>query len=618
MIKPSLHIPFLIALSLLLFALNIGGYDLWPPDEPRFAEVAREMRQSGDYLVPRVNGEPYKEKPPLLFWAMAAASLPFDDVTPIPARLPSVLAGVMTVLITYLLARKLYDDKVAFWAAVIMATSQRFWWQARFGQIDMLLTACLSLALLAFWLWHENRNAKWLVVFYASIAAAVYAKGPPGIVFPACLVFTFYWKDKASRRKLHFFVGLAAVALLIAIWLIPARMAASSQMEAAAGGAIGANLYRQIIGRIFLGVSHAHGPFYFMYNLPIDLMPWALFLPWTLPWVWKRRKQGPEMRLLLSWTVPAFIFFSICSGKRALYLLPLFPALSILLSASILDLMDSDRRKWRRNTALAWLGMLLVFTAAPFAIFFSEYSQIWNNNLVILSAVCLLAAIQTAYAIFKTELRDLHTLFAKHIVVILVCAVLIIFPMVNAFKSAKDFCEPVRTAARAGNEFDLYSVLFSREEFVYYSEHFHEPIMDEAFSLDVETTPEELDDMQDDMRRVIQKMTGAVEIGSIQSPSEQELAELAEAFQNAESTEEFQPALMEQYKQILTEESGKFVSNFASESPAFLIVQERDWRWFAAINPEATHFKILKNRTVGSRHVLLIANEAGFELTKKQ
>ena len=76
MMNTRYHLPILIALSMLLFLVNLGGYDLWPPDEPRFAQVAREMLDSGDYLVPRMNGKPYTEKPPMLFW-MAARFIVF-------------------------------------------------------------------------------------------------------------------------------------------------------------------------------------------------------------------------------------------------------------------------------------------------------------------------------------------------------------------------------------------------------------------------------------------------------------------------------------------------------------------------------------------------------------
>ena len=74
--NPRYHLPILTLLAAVIFLTNLGGYDLWPPDEPRFAQVAREMLQSGDFLVPRINGQPYTEKPPMLFWATALLSAP--------------------------------------------------------------------------------------------------------------------------------------------------------------------------------------------------------------------------------------------------------------------------------------------------------------------------------------------------------------------------------------------------------------------------------------------------------------------------------------------------------------------------------------------------------------
>ena len=90
-------IAVLLALAALLFFVNTWGYDLWPPDEPRFGEVAREMMQSGNYLAPYCNGEPYKEKPPLLFWVISAISMPFGDVTEFSARAASGLAALVVV-----------------------------------------------------------------------------------------------------------------------------------------------------------------------------------------------------------------------------------------------------------------------------------------------------------------------------------------------------------------------------------------------------------------------------------------------------------------------------------------------------------------------------------------
>ena len=130
---------FLLLLGLAVFVPAIGTHDLWPADEPRYAQVAREMLESGDCLTLRINAEPYLEKPPLLFWAIAAVSKPFGDVSAISARIPSVVSALVVVALTYLFAARLYTPRLAFWSALVLMTANRFWWQATHAQIDMLV-----------------------------------------------------------------------------------------------------------------------------------------------------------------------------------------------------------------------------------------------------------------------------------------------------------------------------------------------------------------------------------------------------------------------------------------------------------------------------------------------
>ena len=183
-------LPALLLLATLVFGINAGGYDLWPPDEPRYAEVAREMGETG-YLVPRINGEVYTEKPPLLFWSMAAFNALFGEANAWTARLPSILAGVYTVVILFLLGRRMFNPQVAFWAAIVLITCFRFWYMARRGQIDVLLTATMITALYAFWRWDDERKTAWLALAYTAIGAGMLAKGPPALVFPLLFLFTF-------------------------------------------------------------------------------------------------------------------------------------------------------------------------------------------------------------------------------------------------------------------------------------------------------------------------------------------------------------------------------------------------------------------------------------------
>jgi len=123
-------IAVLVAAFVVLTA-NLGGYDLWPPDEPRFGQVAREMMQSGNPFALTINGEPYKEKPPFLFWLITLISFPYGDVTESTARVPSALAALLAVFFTYRLALRLYGVRAAVCAGFVLITTALFWWEAR-------------------------------------------------------------------------------------------------------------------------------------------------------------------------------------------------------------------------------------------------------------------------------------------------------------------------------------------------------------------------------------------------------------------------------------------------------------------------------------------------------
>jgi 4-amino-4-deoxy-L-arabinose transferase-like glycosyltransferase len=603
---------FLLFFGLAVFVPAIGTHDLWPADEPRYAQVAREMLETGDAITLRINEQPYLEKPPLLFWAIAAVSKPFGDVSALTARIPSVVSALVAVAFTYLLAARLYSPRVGFWSALILITANRFWTQATHAQIDMLLTAFMSGGLYAFWRWHKTPRPGWLLLFYGCSAAGVYAKGPVGVIFPLLLIFSFYWKRPEARKRTHWALGILAIAVLIALWLIPARLAASREAQTIATETVATDLFRQTIGRFILGVSKAQWPWYYLETLPADWLPWSLFLPWTLPYVWKRRREGEEMRFLLCWILPAFVFFSACVGKRALYLLPLFPAMAILIARSVLDLMEGDHAVWRRRTGLVWAAVLLLLAAAPFALRFSPYPDAWSAELLAFSACAAVFAAVTLYHVVRTDMRQLHALMASHFAGLVILVALVALPQLNEFKSARPFCEPIRTLAETGESFHLYSVGFSREEYVYYAHHPHTPVLIEL--LDLETAqplaPREMVRLQKRMKKIIADAVEDVPADVMDSVSEAELQALETAMHDA-ADDEVAPGLLEQFRDKLVRETNVFFEVFESDAPAFLFVMENDWRWILAIHPSACAYPIIRSEQVGSRYVLLIANKAG-------
>ena len=301
------------------------------------------MITTGNYFLPHVNNEPYTEKPPLFFWLISALSYPFGDVTPWTTRLPSVGAGLITLLFTWLMARRLFNARVAFWTCLILLTMQRFWWNARCGQIDMTLTACLTVGLYGFLRFQEKRQLRWLPLFYLAAALGLYAKGPGVGVFPTLFILAWSWRQPdRCLHWIHIVVGMGCAVVLYGLWAVPAHFLTAQETQAAAADTLTSNMFRHTIGRFLLGVSHANWPWYYLKTLPADWLPWTLFLPWTLIWTWRHRKDSESMHFLLCWIVPAFIFFTIALGKRAVYLLPLFPAFAMLFAVSILELMDGD------------------------------------------------------------------------------------------------------------------------------------------------------------------------------------------------------------------------------------------------------------------------------------
>ena len=189
---------YILILALLCTALyfpGLGARDLWNPNEPNFSEAAREMMESGNYIVPTRNGEPLGMKPAPYYWLIIASSHITGGLTETAARLPSALFGLLTVLLVFCLARRVMEDEWAFITALFFATTPRIMWQARWVEADMTLLFFITLCLYLFFRGFESldNTAKKRLFFicgYAAAAGAVlqvaerlYAMDPEWVVF---------------------------------------------------------------------------------------------------------------------------------------------------------------------------------------------------------------------------------------------------------------------------------------------------------------------------------------------------------------------------------------------------------------------------------------------------
>jgi len=339
-------VVFLLVFGFAWFA-NLGQRDLFNTDEGRYAEISREMVASGDWLTPRLDGLKYFEKPPLQYWATAAAFEAFGQ-NGWTARLWTGLTGFLGVLFTAFAAARLFGAAAGRAAGLILGSCLMWVFMGHASSLDMGVSFFLSFAVSAFALAQRDEappgsRRRWMLLGWAACALAMLSKGLIGIVLPAgAVAFYVLWqRDWRLLARLELARGLALFLAITAPWFI---MVSLANHEFARFFFIHEHFDR------FL--SKDHGRFqpwwYFLPLLALGLVPWTLALPGALASAARRRPLlsfNPQ-RFLLAWSVLVFVFFSVSDSKLFGYILPIFPALAMLLG---------DWLPRIGSRALAWL-----------------------------------------------------------------------------------------------------------------------------------------------------------------------------------------------------------------------------------------------------------------------
>lgn len=319
--KKVIYLLLLISFSYLFFFYNVGSYSLKEPDEGRYAEIPREMVEQGDYIVPHLNYVRYFEKPPLLYWVTAASYRTFG-MSEWSFRFPNALAALLCVLVTYLFASRRFGQDAGLLSSFMLMTSIGFLAMARIVTIDMLFAFLLSAALFCFYEYYTDGRRRFLNLFFSALALAVLAKGPVAIVLMAAtiLIFLFLEKRLSFLKKIARPEALLLFTAIAAPWFI---WMCVKEREFFQFFFIDQHILR------FLTTKHKRsGPVYFFILVLFGgLFPWSIFLPRAIARFWKTK----EMRLLLIWSAVVFVFFSISGSKLIPYILPIFPALAVVL-----------------------------------------------------------------------------------------------------------------------------------------------------------------------------------------------------------------------------------------------------------------------------------------------
>lgn len=350
----------------LWFCALLGLRPLGNPDEGRYTEIPREMAATGDFVTPRLNGVKYFEKPPLVYWLSALTFRQFG-VNEFTARLWNGLFAVLGVLVTYIAARTLYGRGAGIWAAIVLATSLMYFVMSQIVLLDMAVAVTVSGALFAFLLAvREPRGRRRLGLFlicYGFMALATLSKGLIGIALPGAVMF--FWVLMLNRwRALWPFYPIVGSLLLLAI-------AAPWHVWAARANPDFLNFYfvHEHWLRFTTRVHDRYEPWWFFLPvLLVGLFPWVFFawqaIAQSLADGWKARRLQAEAWFFLIWIVFIVAFFSRSQSKLIPYILPVFPALAVLIGRAVAGVWQGESGHAFRWGARAFIAAAVLLAVA--------------------------------------------------------------------------------------------------------------------------------------------------------------------------------------------------------------------------------------------------------------
>ncbi len=422
-----------------LFLAGVQSVGVVGADEPRYAQVAREMMQRHDWVTPTLWGKPWLEKPPLYYWMTEIAYKASGGVHDWAARLPSVVLTALMVFFIYFWARRFYRG-MELDAALITAASAAIVGFSRAASMDMPLTATFTVAMLSWFAWYAHRKRLWLLAFYLSLALGTLAKGPVA-VFLAGVMITIFVASRREWKLLLQTLWPAGVLLFLVValpWYIAVQRANPQFFREF--------ILQQNLARYTSDLYRHSQPFwYFLPVALLGLLPWVAFAISAVvdairDWRFSVEQPPGEADLstfLVIWFLFPILFFSFSRSKLPGYILPSIPAATILLAYFI------RRREQDGDKPPVWLILLhgLIAAALLIAAFIVPFKLL---HLSLPTSVLIVAALLAlcAVAFFTAMLisRGYRVLRFATLVPVVIAFALVLrgtAPIIDGLESAR-------------------------------------------------------------------------------------------------------------------------------------------------------------------------------------
>ncbi len=444
--KRGYYVYLFTSVCLCLFLADLGGRDLWDIDEGMNAAIARTMLSTGEWITPTFNGQAFLDKPPLFNW-MTAASFSVFGLSEFAARLPSALCGLGTVLLTFLIGRKVYSATSAALASIILATSLYFLALARVVQYDVPFTFFTTLVMY-FYVAASSADRIRLpsIGICAAAAFAVLIKGPLGVVIPGLAIagHLLLTRGLSMIPRLLNPVAILVFVLIAAPWYV--------LMERANPGYLHYFILQQhvanLLGSASTAVARHPEPFYFyLAAMVLALLPWSLTLPQSIYGALKNREsEGNNMSLFfVIWVLGTLLLLSVAASKLSNYVLPILPAAALILGrywARLLSMYASRRKPDLvvvLGIAAVVLGTLAIYAilAEPWIDWETQLGIRWSDAECFIVAFSSLFSVALIFASLGMQRATFVTL-ASVSPFAMFYFLMVLAPATDAFKGAKE------------------------------------------------------------------------------------------------------------------------------------------------------------------------------------
>lgn len=455
------HILMLSFLCILLFFFRMGNPSLWDIDEGMHASTSKDMILNDNWITPMYNGEKFYDKPALFNWFVAVSFLLFG-FTEYAARLPAALLGWGCVITTYYLGRKMFNPLTGFLSAVILATSVEYIALSRVVVHDISLVFFITLALALFYIGHqsEKKRRAHFLIGYAALGFAALAKGPVGLLLPVMIIgiFLIFKKNIGFVKEMQIGWGILIFSGIAGPWYTMICLQNSDYFEYF--------FIKQNFGS-FLDDVHSRHPEPFYYYLPLlfgGFFPWSFFLPYVLYNAIREKIKlyGDGILYSLIWFVVIFVFFSMASSKLGSYILPLFPALALLVGVFLHELTTTPSRAAHKAVLISFIPVLALFAGVLIYLFLYPPLDIetkFGFNLGLLKYIALLTSgifILAFFSVLKKKYPAYIFFMTSAMVSIVVFAYLFIMPAIDAYRSTKGLAIKLDKILEPGENFIFY------------------------------------------------------------------------------------------------------------------------------------------------------------------